>query len=447
MSPRGRVFTPREVPALGRPRRPRLPAVAERVLPTGLRVVAVRRPSVPVVHVRLRLPSAVRRSADLAKAVLLERTMLLGTAQRSQGELAEALQRIGGSLRVSGDADRIVLAGEALRTGLVDLLGLVAEVLGSASYPKHPVEGEAGRLADALQRAMSQPAVQADEAWLHRMYGDHPYGREHPAPEEVLDISPAALRSAHRQRLVPAGGLLVLVGDLTPARALDQAQRALGAWGAGGAPTAVPAVPAVRPGPLVLVDRPGAVQSNLRVGGWAPSRTDPAYAAAEVANAMFGGYFSSRLTLNIREDKGYTYSPRSTIRHAAAGSCLLTAAEVATEVTAPALVEVAYELGRMVTVPPGPEEVASTAQYLAGTLALGTATQAGLASTLSVLLADGLDVGWLREHPARLAAVTPADVHEAARRMLAPASLVTTVVGDASRVERPLAALSDLTRA
>lgn len=446
MSPKGKAFAPHEVPGLTRPRRAKLPTVAERVLPTGLRVVAVRRPSVPVVHVRLRVPSAVRRDADLAKAAMLERTMLLGTAERSQGELAEALQRVGGSLRVSGDADRLVLAGESLRAGLGDLLGLMAEVLTGASYPKRPVEGESQRLADQLSRALSQPGVQADEAWLRQMYGVHPYGREHPQPAEVLDVSASALRTAHRRRVVPDGSLLVLVGDLTPARALDQVERALGGWDAAGRPTAVPRVPAVQPGPLLLVDRPGAVQSNLRLGGSALPRTDPAYAASEVANALFGGYFSSRLTLNIREDKGYTYSPRSSIRHSAAASCLLTSAEVATEVTAPALVEIRYELGRMATLPPGEEEVAATAQYLVGTLALSTATQAGLATTLSVLLAAGLDVTWLRDHPARLMAVTPADVHEVARRMLAPTALVSTVVGDASVVEGPLSALSEVVR-
>ena len=447
MSPKGKAFAPRPVPGLGRPRKPKLPTLAERVLPNGLRVVAVRRPSVPVVHVRLRVPSAVRRNDDLARSAMLERTMLLGTAERSQGELAEALQRIGGSLRVSGDADRLVLAGESLRGGLTDLLGLVAEVVTSASYPKHRVEGEAARLADQLGRAWSQPGVVADESWLHRMYGDHPYGREHPRPDEVLGVPPSSLRSAHRRRLVPAGSLLVLVGDLTPARALDQVTKALGGWDAAGSPTVVPKVPVLRPGPLVLVDRPGAVQSNLRLGGVAPARTDPSYAAAEVTNALFGGYFSSRLVMNIREDKGYTYSPRSSIRHAAAASALLTAADVATEVTAPALVEVGYELGRLVSLPPSAEEVAATAQYLVGILALSTATQAGLAGTLTTLLADGLDVTWLREHPAALMAVTPQDVHDVAQTLLAPASLVTTVVGDAATVAGPLSALFDVTRA
>ena len=442
-----RLTTPREVPPLAKPRRPKLPTVAERVLPNGLRVVAVRRPSVPVVHLRLRIPSAVRRDAELARAALLERSLLLGTADRSQGQIAEALQRIGGSLRVGGDADRVLIAGESLRAGFGELLDLVADVVTAAAYPKAPVEGEAARLAEQTRRALSQPAVIADEAWLHRMYGEHPYGREQPTPDEVLSVGVGSLRTAHRRRIVPDGALLVLVGDVSPARALDQVQKALDGWGGDGSPTKVPKVPAPVPGPLVLVDRPGAVQSNLRVGGPAPARTDPAYAAVEVANALFGGYFSSRLTQNIREDKGYTYSPRSSLRHNAAASALTTVADVATEVTAPALVEVGYELGRLASVPPSGEEVVAASQYLVGTLALSTATQAGLAATLTVLLADGLDVSWLREHPTRLASVTPEHVHEVAATMLAPSRLVTTVVGDATKVEGPLSALSEVTRA
>jgi predicted Zn-dependent peptidase len=442
-----KAFVPRAVPPLAKPRAARMPAVAERVLPTGLRVVAVRRPTVPVVHVRLRIPSAVRRDADLAKAALLERTMLLGTADRSQPELAEALQRIGGSLRVGGDADRLLLAGESLRSGLADLLRLLTEVLVAATYPRDAVEGESRRLADQLRRAHSQPAVIADEAFLHRVYGGHPYGREHPQADEVLDVSAATLRSAHARRVVPDGSLLVLVGDLSPARALDQVARAMSGWDRDGSATTVPKLPPLEAGPLVLVDRPGAVQSNLRIGGRAPARTDPAYAAAELTNALFGGYFSSRLVTNIREDKGYTYSPRSAIRHSRAGSHLVTAADVATEVTAPALVETTYELARLTSLPPSADEVSATAQYLAGTLALSTATQSGLATTLSVLLADGLDVSWLREHPQRLLAVTPEQVHEAAQTMLAPSGLVTTVVGDATQVEAPLAAVTQVTRA
>jgi predicted Zn-dependent peptidase len=390
------------------------------------------------VHLRLRVPTAVRRDADLARSGMLEHTMLLGTADRSQSEIADALQRIGGSLRASSDADRMVLAGECLAGGLPDLLGLLAEVLTSASYPRREVEREAVRLADLLGRRLSQPGVVADESWLRQVFGDHPYGREYPAPDEVLAVAPATLKAAHRRRLVPDGAVLVLVGDLSPKRVLDRVESALAGWDHDGSPTRVPKVKRFTPGALQLVDRPGAVQSNLRVGGLALPRTDPDHPAQELANAVFAGPFSSRLVQNIREDKGYTYSPRSTLHHNAGASFALLQADVATEVTAPALVETAYELGRIASLPPSADEVEAMAQHLVGVLALSTSTQAGLAATLSVLLAEGLGVEYLRDHPQRLLATTPEQVHAAATRMLAPATRAVTVVGDASVVGDPL---------
>jgi predicted Zn-dependent peptidase len=151
--------------------------------------------------------------------------------------------------------------------------------------------------------------------------------------------------------------------------------------------------------------------------------------------------------MNIREDKGYTYSPRSSVQHGTRASFVFLQADVATEVTAPALVEVAYELGRMASLPPSEDEVRDTAQYLIGSLAMGTSTQAGLAGSLAALLADGLDVTWLREHPQRLLAVTPEDVLRVSRRVLAPTGMVTAVVGDAAVVEEPLSALAEVVRA
>ncbi len=444
MSPRARG--PQPVPALTKPRKQRLPSVAERVLPNGLRVVAVRRASVPLVHVRLRVPNAIRRDSDLARVSVLGRSMMMGAGGRSQSEIAEALQTIGGGLRVDDGVDGMSMSGEALRSGLGDLLGLLADVLTDPAYPKAAVEREAGRLADHVRRALSQPGTTADEAWLKRRYGDHVYGRSIPTPDEIAAVSPGSLKAAHRRRLLPAGSLLVVVGDMTPARALDQVEKALAGWQAEGRGADVARVPDLPREPLLLVDRPGAVQSNIRVGGSAPRRNDPTYAAAQVANGIFGGYFSSRLTMNIREDKGYTYSPHSSIRITRGDSRVVVSADVATEVTAPALVEVLYELGRIAALPPNPEELESTVQYLVGTLALGTATQAGLAETLTDFLADGMRVDWLQEYPLRLAAVTTDEVMEAAARMLAPASMVQVVVGDADVIEPGLALLTDVAR-
>jgi predicted Zn-dependent peptidase len=157
---------------------------------------------------------------------------------------------------------------------------------------------------------------------------------------------------------------------------------------------------------------------------------------------IFGGYFSSRLVENIRERRGYTYSPRSAVDHQAASSSFLVEADVATEVTGPALLETWYELGRMALTAVTPAELDAARRYVLGSMALSTATHAGLASTLSALVGSGLPVDWLAEHQRALAAVTVEDVQEASRRYLAASSLTAVVVGDAERVAEPLRALA-----
>ena len=266
-----------------------------------------------------------------------------------------------------------------------------------------------------------------------------------PRPDEVPEVAPGSLRGLHRRRVTPDGGVLVVVGDLTPGRALDQVEKPLGGWESTARKDPVPRVPAVETGPLLLVDRPGSVQSNLRFGGDAPDLSDPSYAAVQLADAIFTGLFSSRLTANLREDKGYTYGSYSTIRHQRGGSSLAVGVDVATDVTAPAMVETLYELGRIVTLPPQPDEVDATVQYLTGTAALGTATQSGLADTLIHLLMRGLDVSWLRDHPAQAGRGRRRPGPRGGAALLAHHRLVWTVLGDADLLQAPLATVTEVT--
>lgn len=436
------VVTPdRTVPALGPPPVVRLPEVAQATLASGLRVMAVRQPGVPLVELRLRIPMTSDDDAESTHADLLGETFLTGTAQRDETALAVALQSLGGGLSASVDADRLLVAGSALAPALPDLLGIVTELMVDNAYPDEAVRGERDRTAQRLAIARSQPAVQARDALARRLHGDHPYGRGLPAPEEVAAVTAGGLRDLHRRRVAPAGSLLVLVGDLDPEHALTAAGDVLDAWDGGHAADPAPPVPAVAPGPLRLVDRPGAVQTNIRMGGLALPRTDPSAPALQLANLVFGGYFSSRLVANIRERRGYTYSPRSLVDHAPAGSTVEVAADVGTEVTAPALVEIGYELGRIAALAVESAELESARQYAIGSLLLGTSTQSGLASRLVALDAAGLDVTYLRDHPLALAAVTADEVLAAARAHLAPARLVTVLVGDAARIGDEVAAL------
>ncbi len=438
----------RPVPPLAKPRPVKLPAVAERTLDSGLRVLAVRRPGVPLAEIRLRVPFAGPSGrggrAHTAQAQLLGDTLLAGTDRRTAAQLAGDVQALGGQISASTDADRLAVGGSVLVSGLPGLLELLAEVLTSAAYPKRDVVGERDRLVEELAIYRSQAAVMAREALLGRMFGDHPYGRELPTAEEVAGVRAAQLRRLHAARVAPAGSVLTIVGDLTPARAIGLVEKAMAGWTASSTALTTPALPPVTAGPALLLDRPGAVQTTIRMSGPAPARTDPDAAAFGLVNLVFGGYFSSRWVANIREDKGYTYSPSSQVEHPPAGSRVTLSTDVSTPTTAPALLETVYELGRVATLPVTQAELDQARRYAVGTLAMSTSTQAGLASTLSQLAGAGLGVEWLREHPARLAAVTVEQALEAGARYLAPAGLTTVLVGDVAQVEAPLRTLIDL---
>ncbi|MQA36186.1 M16 family metallopeptidase [Modestobacter roseus] len=433
------------VPPLGDPRPVPVPQVHATTLPNGLRLVVVPRPGVPLVELRLRVPfaAATPRTAatHAARTAVLTGAVLLGTAQHDELQLAQLLQAQGAELSVSADADRLLLATTMLPGGLGEVLGIVAELLGSATYPARQVEAERARVGERLRIARSQPGLIARTALAERRYGAHPYAQQLPSAELVGAVTPAALRKLHRERVLPAGSTLVLVGDVDPAATADAVGAALAGWTAEGVAVTAPPAPVTAPGPLQLVHRAGAVQSNIRLGGPAPGRTDPQLPAVRLASMVFGGYFSSRLVENLRERRGYTYSPRSSVEHLVAGSSFLVDADVATEVTGPALLETVYELGRMALTPVTEAELESARRYLLGTLALGTSTHAGLASTLSALLGSGLSAEWLADHQRALAAVGVDEVTEAARRWLAPSGLTAVVVGDAERIVDPLGAL------
>jgi predicted Zn-dependent peptidase len=431
------------VPALGPTRRLTFPETVKRVLPSGLTVLAVRRASVSLVEVRLRLPFA---GADVAEASVITQTLLSGTVDLSSVDIAAELRKVGGELKASADPDWLTVSGNGLAAGLPRLLELLCQVLCGATYPADEVATERARLAERIRAAQRQPGFLARVALLKRMYGCHAYAVQTPHADEVRAVGPGGLRTLHAERIRPAGAALVIVGDVDPDWAVDEAERALSSWDGEQVNTELPPTPALQLGPLTLIDRPTAVQSSLRLALPAVPRTHPDHAALQLANLVFGGYFSSRWVENIREEKGYTYGPHSKVEHSVAGSAVTMGAEVATKVTAPALLETTYELGRLASLPPREDELRQAQQYALGSLQLGLSTQAGLAELAITYAGFGQSLEYLAGHAARLAGATCDDVVAAAARYLAPARAVTVVLGDADKVERSLAALTPLTR-
>jgi predicted Zn-dependent peptidase len=327
---------------------------------------------------------------------------------------------------------------------LPTVLEVLADVLTGATHPDAEVLRERTRLIERISVARAQPRTIAREALQRKRFGTHPIARELPTGAAVAAVEPADVRALQEAGLVPGGAILTVVGDLDTAEALALVERYLGGWTATHPAHELPPPPVPAASNLELVHRPGSVQSQLRLSAPALRRLDDRYAALQLANLVFGGYFSSRWMENIREDKGYTYGAHSGTEFVPGGALLSVETDVASDVTAAALLETRYELGRMTAVPPTPDEIDAARRYAVGSLLISLDSQGGYASTVASLAADGVPVQWLRDHPARLEAVTVDEVAAAAREFFAPSAFTGVIVGDADVVGSGLRALGQV---
>ncbi|MBB3052751.1 putative Zn-dependent peptidase [Prauserella isguenensis] len=432
---------PRELPQLGEQRTATPPEHVDTEIGNGLRVLAVRKPGSPMAELRMAIPFAGDDPMHTATAEVLADTIATGTRRRDRVAMDTDLALIGGDLGVAVDPEHLSVSASALATGLPTLLDVLADILTEATYADHEVEREAARLVERLAVARTQPRVIAREALQRQRYGDHPFTREVPRPEDVEQVTPGMVRALHPAAVLPRGSVLVLVGDIDPQSAVVDVERALDGWRSDDVARELPELPDLAGGDLVLVPRGGAVQSQIRLSAQSLPRTADRYPAVQLANLTFGGYFSSRLVENIREDKGYTYGAHSGFEFTRGKATVQVDADTASDVTAAALLETRYELGRLGLVPPTDSEVDTVRQYATGTLLIGSASQAGMANQLIGLAAVGLDLEWLLGHPERLAAVTTEQVAEVALEIFAPSRFTGVVVGDADVLGPQLEAL------
>ena len=444
MRARSGAVTPR--PSVRAPRRVAMPRLLDETLAGGLHLVAVRRPSVPMVEVRLCVPLGAGLVRHAAGPLVLTGAVTAGTTHHDRASLADAFERLGGALDAALDDDVVSLHAFGLATKLPTLLDLVNDVLTGATYPADEVRAERDRTADEVVMDLSRPEVQAGEAFRARLYGDHPYATPTPRPDALRRVGAASLRTIHPRIFNPRGAHLIVVGDVGTARVERLVSERLGPWLAGASRAAAPLapLPPITPGGIELHDRPGAPQSNVLVGGAAPRRTDPQWPATALATLVVGGMFTSRLVENLRERHGYTYSPHSDVYHGRPGSTVIVTAEVGSAVTAASLVELRYELGRAAALGVNEEELEGARRYAIGSYLIRTSTQRGLAATLAAYATSDAPASLVFDYPARVARTTLDEVNAAARHHLGPGSMATVVVGDADLVGPSLRALDEV---
>jgi predicted Zn-dependent peptidase len=434
---------PSDLPALLPDKPLPSPDVVSATLPNGLAVQAVRKEGVPLVSVRLVIRGGLSDDspAEPGFAQLLADSLKEGTAGRSGRELAMAAQGAGGELTTGALPDSLTIGVSGLAAKSPQLLDLVADLARNASFPAEGVARVKSLAQERLETDESDPAFVAARAFAKVLYGSHPYGVTAPTAASIDAVTSERLRAESRRRLRPERSLLLVVGAVDPAVVTSEATRLFGSWkGSGDAPPPVPeAKPPAPPRRIEILDRPGSVQSVLVVGLLGPLRTSADAAALEIAMTIYGGAFSSRLVQNLREEKGYTYSPGAGVRWLAAHGAVRSSAAVRNDVTGASLGEIFYEMTRMATTEPTDEEMERSRRVFVGLKAIALQTSPGLADELSRLWVLGVppsEIGLVTE---TLAKVTKADVKRVSKKYLAAARAQVVAVGDASVIREELA--------
>lgn len=414
-----------------------LPPLARFTLDNGLAVTLVQVGTMPKATVTLSVRAGLgdEGSDEAGLARFVAAMLKEGTTTRSAAAIAAEAARWGGSVDTAVTSDETVVTGTVLSEFAPSLAGLVADVAANPAFP----EKELARVrADQIREvtiARSVPTTLAQERFLSVTYPGHAYGRLLATEEQLAGHDRARLVSFHGTRYAARRARLYVAGRFDAA-AVEQAIRAaFGGWRAGEAPAPAEARPASRR-VVNLVDRPGAVQSSLYVGLPALDPRSPEYLKLVVANTLLGGYFSSRMTANLREQKGYTYSPFSlvSVRRSAPGFWAQVA-DVTTNVTGASLKEIFGEVDRLRAEAPAAAEVKAAQAYLAGQFVLQVSKREGLIDRLRFVDLHGLPEDWLEGYVSAVRAVTPADVQAMARRYLDASRMTVVVVGDRKAIE------------
>jgi len=435
-------------PAVG-PERPfQLAPRVEKMLPNGLRVVISPQAAVPKVSLTLVVLSGL--AADPAElpglAAITSDAVQEGTKTRSSREIRSQAFAMGGSLTATAVQDFTSLSIRGLSEFTPELLALLGDVAMNPTFPDQEIGIIKQQRLQSVSQQKASPQFLANWEFRRALFGSHPYARITETAESIQAIDRARIEAFHKGHYLPNNAFLLIVGAVDPGTAMATAEKVFGGWAKGTVqkPTFTPPPP-LSGKRVVFIQRPNSVQSSISVGNFGAKRADPRWYQMTVTNTVFGGAFNSRIVKNIREEKGYTYSPFSGFSMFADAGFYRFAADVRNEVTGATLAEVYKEIDKMRADGSSGAELEGTKQYLRGTFAIATATQNGLSTLLTTVYAFELPKDYPETYRAKIAAVTPGQVKEMAGTFLGSDNSVIVIVGDYTKVKDQLTGFKDIT--
>ncbi len=423
-------------PAPAPPRDFALPAPKQFVLDNGLAVTLVNYGNTPKVNLGLYVAAgnSYEKAGEVWLGDLTGQLMREGTATKTSAQISKSAAQMGGQVDISVGADTASVSGSSLSEFAPDLVKLAADL---ALNPKFPASELERLKADNLRRlsiAKSNPQQMAVEKFREVVYGDHPYGRIFPTEAQMKGYTLAQAKAFYEAHWAASRARLYVAGRFDAAAVEAAIRAAFAGWKQGA--MSHPAPPKPRAARAVyIVDKPGAVQTTLIVGlpTIDPSQKDAIPLA--VTNNVLGGYFSSRMTANLRESKGYTYSPFSQVSNRYRDATWAQNADVTTAVTGASLKEIFYEIDRLQAEAPGEAELESVKNYMLGTFVLRNSDRFGIISQLEFIKFHGLPADYLNTYVGNVRAVTPAVVQQMAKKYIDDTRTAIIAVGDKKAIE------------
>ena len=406
-----------------------------RQLDNGLQVVYVGSHEQPAVNVRLvvRAGASTDPTAKPGLAALAAQMLDQGTTSRSAQEIAETIDNIGGALSVGGGTDLSFVSTLVMKDSYDLSLEMLSDVTRNPIYSDGEIDRQRQQLLSGMQVSYDDPSYVSGVVFGRLIYGVHPYGLPSSGtPASVQDISRDDLLDFHQRYYLPNNAILAVVGDITADEAFDGVERFLGDWERGTLPTPNSIEPPAPQGRLVIVDKPGAVQTAVRAGHIALPRAHPDFLAFDVAVKILGGEGGNRLGSVLRTERSLTYAASAELVGRRLSGDFLAETDTRSSATAEVLRLTVDEISRMRREPVGDRELRTAKDYLAGNFPLSIETPNAIASRVLEAILYGLDLDELESYPARINALTTAEIQRVARAYLMPENLSIVLVGDAA---------------
>jgi zinc protease len=435
------------LPPVG-PERPFAPAPrSERTLSNGLQVIALRHATVPKVTALLTIQSglAVEPAEKAGLAQFVVDLAQEGTTTKSSEQIKREIFAMGANFSGFAGQDSSTFQIRGLNDTLPQMLAIVADVVRNPSFPQAELDLMKSTTAQRLQAQTASPQYVNNKMFRQALFGDHPYSRIGVTPETLPAIDRQSIVNFQQTHYRPNNAFLVVVGDVAPDAVFAAAEKAFGSWERRALPESkAAALPSLKGRTLVFVQRPNSVQSSISVGNFTPERDDPRWYTLQLANQIFGAAFDSRLVRNIREEKGYTYSPQSIFQSMAQGGLYRAVADVRNEVTGATLKEIYAEIDKLRAGGPEAEELNDAKQYSRGLFVLQNASQTGLANTLNTVYTFDLPKDYPETFQKQISQPSGEAVKTGAQMLLGSEESVVTIVGDYTKVKDQLTGFANI---